>query len=351
MDFLSYSILGNTVESLLFALAVFVGVYFVFWIIKKLMQLKVEAYIRNSKTNIDDIFYDLILSFLTVGGLFSAFLSAQRFLVFTKDVDAVVSKVLVVLGAIFATYLLQSFLLRALDEYFKHVNKSASRSLLPFIKNILKLFLWAISAIFILGNLGYSIASLAAGLGIGGLAIALAIQPTLEAFFASVSIFTDKPFQIGDMIRFGDYAGTVKRIGIRTSTVQTFSGTELIVPNRDLTTATLENITKRAGERIDGSVGVVYDTSSADLEKAVKIIQDILKKQKGVEDDIRVWFDSFGDSALIIQFTYFINAEIVFIERKQTISNINFSIKKEYEKAGLDMAFPTQTLYVKGLEK
>ncbi len=119
------------------------------------------------------------------------------------------------------------------------------------------------------------------------------------------------------------------------------------MPNTTLISSEIENITKRVGERKDFSIGVVYDTSHKKLEEWIEIIKNILKKKEWVLENYRSHFNSFGDSALIISTTYFIDASLEFLERVNIASTINFEIKKEFEKANIDMAFPTQTLYIK----
>ncbi|MBT4936340.1 mechanosensitive ion channel family protein [Candidatus Peregrinibacteria bacterium] len=347
LKILETPLLGNSLMSIFVSTGLIIATYIIFYILKKFLNQKVAALVKNTSTNLDDILFDSVSRLVSMSAHFVAIFIVWKYLKFPETADLFIKKALIVMTTIFIAWILQNLLVKVLDEYFKNISKNISNSFLPFIKNILKLFLWAITAIFILSNLGYSIASLAAGLGIGGLAIALAVKPTLEAFFASIAIFSGKPFKIGDMVKFDGYSGTVKQIGLRTTKIKTFSGTEVIVPNIDLANNKVENITKRMGERIDASIGVTYDTTSKHIEKGMDIIKKALQKKEGVDEDIRVWFDSFGDFALIIKFTFFIDASLPFMERREIISNINFEIKKAFEKDKIEMAFPTQTIYVK----
>jgi MscS family membrane protein len=344
---LSITVFSNSIQNILISILLILGVYSFFHITKKILKNKVAKFIKKTATNIDDIIFDSVMKLVNMSAHFVSIFIVSKYLHLPDFIDLFIKKSLIIIGSLFITWILQSLLIKILDEYFKHISKNVVNSFLPFVKNILKILLWFISIIFILSNLGYSITSLAAGLGIGGLAIALAVKPSLEAFFASIAIFSGKPFKIGDMITFDSYGGTVKHIGLRTTTIQTFSGTEVIVPNVDLTNNKVENITKRKGERIDASIGITYDMSSKKTKKAMSIIRKVIDNKKHTKDDIRVWFDAFGDSALILKFTFFIDASEAFMIRRETISDINFEIKEAFEKEAIDMAFPTQTIYMK----
>ena len=346
---LNYMIFGNRIVDIAIAFIIFFVVFFGFKILRNFLQKKVLEIVKKSQTQIDNILYNALLNFIKFGSGFIAIVLSIKFLVLPESVDVFLHKAFITIGTLLITWLVSDILKSMIDSYFKHSDNHVKKSLLPLVRNLSKLFIWIIAFIFILSNLGYTITSLAAGLGIGGLAIAMAVKPNLEAFFASIVIFADKPFQIGDVIRFGDHSGTILRIGLRTSIIKTYSGTEMIVPNVELANSKIENITKRAGQRIDAKIGVVYETDSSDLEKAIKIIQKILEKEENVSDDIRVWFESFGDSALIISITYFIDAHIDYMNRMNTVSHINFEIKKSFEVEGINMAYPTQTLYVRNV--
>ncbi len=348
--FLNIKILNNSLQNIILALFAFLVVHLLIFIFKKYIAIKISSFVKKTVTKIDDIAFEALYKLVNLGGSLLAFFIALEFIVLPDVISIIFHKIIIIIATIIVTWILQELIINIIDESFKRISATLKRSFIPFFKNILNIFIWIIAGIFILSNLGYKITSLTAGLGIGGLAIALAVKPTLEAFFASVAIFSERHFQIGDIINVGGLSGTVKHIGLRTSVIETFSGTDLIIPNIELTSQTIENITKRAGERIDASVGVVYNTSSEKLKKGMSIIKSILEKNKSINEDIRVWFNSFGDSALIIKFTYFIDATLPYIERLNIISEVNIFIKRGFEKEKLEMAYPTQTLFVKNLK-
>jgi len=346
-NLLQIKIFNNNILDILIAGAVFLVIYFSIAIFKEHFAKRVNKLVQKTSTKIDDIIFESTLKFFNTGKLIISLGFALNFINFSTQTKTILNKIIIIITTIFITWLVQNITLKIIDEYFSKLSKNLKNSFLPFFKNFLNIFLWITATIFILSNLGYKISSLAAGLGISGLAIALAIRPTLEAFFASLAIFTDKSFQIGDIIKLNEHTGSVKKIGLRSTKIETFFGTEVVIPNTELINSGIENITKRSGQRIDASVGVTYETSSRKLEKGISIIKNTLKSQKEVLEGFRVWFNTFGDFALIISLTYFISTEISYNERMEIISQINLEIKKEFEKQKIDMAYPTQTLYVK----
>jgi len=198
----------------------------------------------------------------------------------------------------------------------------------------------------VLNLFGYDIGALVAGLGIGGLALALAAQDPLSNFFSSLSIIADKPFKVEDVIKFGEIEGVIKDIGMRTTRIETFFGTIISVPNSTLAKANVENMSKRETRRADGKIGVIYSTSTKQLEKGVGLIKDIIKKEKNAQGDFRAFFTEFDDSSLRIEYRYYVKNPTDYGFFLETKDRVNRNIKDAFEKEGIEMAFPTQTLYL-----
>jgi len=248
---------------------------------------------------------------------------------------------------------------RILDAVLEHyitpmTNKSESRlddQLLPFIRKILKILILIIGLIFLIKNLGYDVTSLVAGLGIGGLAFALAAQPLLSNLFGGVSIIADKPFQMGDRILVDQkFEGYVREMGMRSTTISTPKGTLVHIPNNVIATTAVENLstTKDHGVKLSFELGLEYDTTAEKIEEAMDIVNDILKKNPNVVQEgdgapyISFW--DFKDYYLKISGGYSVYPTNVIGATK---TKINLEIKKRFEKAHLHFAFPTQTLHVK----
>jgi small-conductance mechanosensitive channel len=196
----------------------------------------------------------------------------------------------------------------------------------------------------VLSNLGVDVTSLMAGLGVGGIAVAFALQGVLGDLFASFSIFIDQPFKVGDYVQAGTESGTIKKVGMKTSRIKTLSGEELVVPNVDIGSARVRNFSRMEKRRIKYDIGVVYGTSSKKLKEIPGIIKKIVDKEKDASFG-RVRFTNFGDSALIFEVLYHINKSDfdLYLEVQE---RINLGIYEEFEKNKIEFAFPTQTLHI-----
>jgi small-conductance mechanosensitive channel len=219
----------------------------------------------------------------------------------------------------------------------------------PLIKNLTNVVcwaIWAIGVVFVLDNLGINISTLVAGLGIGGIAVALAAQAVLGDLFSALSIFVDKPFEVGDFIIIDDLMGTVEYVGLKTTRIRSLSGEQIILSNSDLTKSRIKNYKRMELRRIAFKIGVVYQTSLVKVKEVPDLIREIFTKMKGVKLD-RVHFASFGDFSLNYEIVYFVQSSDynVYMDKQQ---EINFSIKELFEREQIEFAYPTQTVLVSG---
>lgn len=208
-----------------------------------------------------------------------------------------------------------------------------------------RITLWALGGLFVLSNLGIEITSLIAGLGIGGIAIAFALQGILSDLFASFSIYFDKPFRIGDFVTIGNDSGTIEKIGIKSTRIRALTGEELVVSNAELTTARVQNYKKMAERRIAFRFGITYDASSAQVQKVIDIISDIIENAEGAQLD-RAHFVEFGDSALNFEVVYYVTSPD-YAQYLDIQQSVNFQLMDALEQEGIEFAFPTRTVYVK----
>lgn len=210
-----------------------------------------------------------------------------------------------------------------------------------------RIVLWAVGGLFVLSNLGIEVTSLIAGLGIGGIAIAFALQGILSDLFASFSIYFDKPFRIGDFVVLGTDSGVVERIGIKSTRLRTLQGEELVVSNAELTTARVQNFKKMEERRIVSQFGVLYETPQDTLKEIPGVVTRIFEDLKGARLD-RVHFTTFGDSALIYEVVYYIESSqyAVALDIQQAY---NFKLMERFAEMGVEFAYPTQTIYHKSL--
>ena len=201
-------------------------------------------------------------------------------------------------------------------------------------------FLWVFQL------LGYNVSSLLAGLGIGGLAVALALQDTLSNFFGSVFIFLDRPFMVGDWVKIGDVEGIVEDIGFRSTRIRTWLKTLVSIPNKNVANATIDNWSRMPRRRVFQTIGLTYETTADQMEKAVEEIKKIIENDPGVDKNfIVVKFSEFGDSSLNITVIYF-TIDTTLKGHLETKERINLSIMRKLSDLGLSIAFPTMSIYL-----
>lgn len=248
------------------------------------------------------------------------------------------------------------FILKFVDAFHLHMESRAQKQgagmdsqVVKLITKSIKTFIWLLAGVLILQNLGYSISGLLAGLGLGGLAVAMAAKDTIANLFGSVTVFLDRPFRMGDVITVGGKTGSVEEIGFRSTRIRTFDDTLITIPNQKLTNAEVENVSKRKWRKVKLTVGVTYDTSLAQMEKIVTEIKDILEKHSKVRKDYIVTFSNFGDSALEINIIYK-NDTTAYKEHMEIQQEVNFAIMRCIEANDSEFAFPSRTVYLKGEE-
>lgn len=207
-----------------------------------------------------------------------------------------------------------------------------------------KLVVWALFLLLALANLGINVTHLAAGLGLGGIAIALALQTILGDLFASLSIVLDRPFALGDFVVIGDAMGTVEHIGLRTTRIRSLSGEQLVFSNGELLKSRIRNFQRMQERRVLFTLGITYDTPYEKVVSVPQIIQEILEAQPGVRFD-RAHFKAFGDFSLVFESVYFV-LDPDYNRYMDVQAATNLLLFKRFEEAGIEFAFPTQTIHL-----
>jgi MscS family membrane protein len=219
--------------------------------------------------------------------------------------------------------------------------------LIPVIRKGLRAVVWILGILVALNNAGYNVGALLAGLGIGGLALAMAAKDTVANIFGGITIFTDKPFKINDRVKLSGFDGTISEIGIRSTRLKTLEGRIVTIPNSKFTDGMVENVTVEPWRKVVLKLGLVYETSVEKMEKGMDLLREIATNNSDLEDNHIVGFNDFGTSALGIIFIYYIKKGSDILA---TQTSINLEIMKKFESHGLEMAFPTQTIYTKKAE-
>jgi len=347
-EILVYKALDNTVFQYLIAVAVFLALFFVLKIFKNIIVLRLKRLSEKTKTDIDDLLIKIIFSVRQSFYLFVSFYVAIRFLNCSELFFRVINYLFFFIIAYYIVKAIESVIdygAEKLVERRKKQEKELSESVVSLLKKILKAVIWVLAVIIVLQNLGYNITALAAGFGIGGIAIALALQNILGDLFASFAIYFDKPFEIGDYIVVGDDAGTVKQIGIKSTRIQSRQGEQLVISNKELTSARVHNYKKMERRRIVFSFGLAYETPTKKLRKVPDIIREIIGNIEITEID-RVFFNEFGEFSLNFEVVYWLKSSDYegFVESQP---KINLAIMEAFQREGIEMAYPTQTVFVK----
>lgn len=347
-DFLEKEFYGNTIQNWAISFGIFLGAIIIakicYWAIGKYVK-KITA---RTKTDLDDILVDKLEEPIVYGiGIIGFYWGFQR-LHFGTNIDNFFHHVFTITFTLNITWLIVRVVDALIEEYVVPViNKSDTDlddQLLPLIRKLLKAILWSFGIIIGLNNAGFDVAALIAGLGIGGLALALAAQDTVKNIFGGIMIFLDKPFKLTDRIKIDGFDGNVEEIGIRSTRIRTLEGRLVTIPNAHFSDNAVENVTLEPTRKIILNLGLTYDTTPENMQLAMDKLKAIAHAHEGVQNDPLVSFNTWGDSAMGILYIYYIT-DMENLLQVQT--DINMEILRQFNEAGLEFAYPTQTIYRK----
>ena len=344
---LNYNFYGNLISAYLVAGTIFLATLLALKIFKQVAIARIKIIVDHTDTDVDDLFIDILDSLgWPLYVIIAIFISIQ-FLILPSIVGKAVYFILLILTAYYVAKSCQKLIDYGFSKISRHKKKNNEEydsSALNLLSRIAKLILWLGVGMIVLQNLGYNITTLIAGLGVGGIAVAFALQNVLGDVFASFSIYFDRPFQVGDFIIIGSDMGTVKKIGIKSTRIQTLEGQELIVSNKELTETRINNYKRMEKRRVVFAFGVTYSTPTEKLKKINQIVKGIIDRAELADLD-RVHFKEFADSSLNFEIVYFLNSSD-YNRYMDTQQAINLSLKEEFEKEGIEFAFPTQTVFL-----
>lgn len=308
----------------------------------------VKGLTKKSKTKLDDILVDMIeepiVALVVIAG---SWYGLWR-LSFSEGVDNFISHSFYAAMTLAVTWLVVRLIDSLIREYIVPLTEKTESDfddqILPIVQKVLKSGLWVLGIIVALNNAGFDIGALLAGLGIGGLALAMAAKDTVSNFFGGLMIFTDKPFKINDRIQVAGFDGTVTEIGIRSTRLKTLAGRMVTIPNSKFTDGIVENISSEPTRKVVLNLGLTYDTDGSAIEKAMEALKEINAANKNTTDTALISFNNFGDFSLGILFIYYIDtasgADIL-----GTMTEMNLAILNKFNQEGWEFAFPTQTIH------
>lgn len=355
------SFLGNTLSTWVVAGVLAACAFVVLLTVRAVLLGRARAFAASHKSPAWDLAMRLVLrtSVLIVAAI--SLRIGVAGLTLSETMTRVVSGVVIVLVALQVAIWLTAVVDWALVQFLRkkkaesdptaalNVQDEHVRASLAAVRFLVLLASYAIILMVTLDNFNVDVTAMVAGLGIGGLAVALAVQNILGDVFGSLSITFDKPFEVGDFIIVGDKLGTVEKIGIKTTRVRALSGEQLIFTNSDLLSSRIQNFKRMRERRAVFGFGVEYSTPPETLEEIVRSVREIVSSDPGVRLD-RAHFKGFGASSLDFEIVYWMkNPEYAaFMETQQ---KFNLAIMRRLNELGVSFAFPTQTLHVASLPK
>ena len=324
MEFLDRIFFGNSILDWAIGLGIIIGSFVVvkilYWIFSKIIK-KATA---KTKNKIDDVLVEKLERPIVFFVFIVAYWITIHYLTFQEGLMLNLEKVAYFALAINIT----SVLAKITDALIVHVVMPLSEKterwfddqLIPVVRKALKALIWSLGLIIGLDNIGFDITAMIAGLGIGGLALALAAQDSVKNIFAGIMIFLDKPFKLNDRIQIDGFDGNVEEVGIRSTRIRTLEGRIVTIPNCTFTDNSVINVTSQPALKVKLALGLTYDTNEDDMQKAIDILKDIVMGIDDITDDFSAGFNGFGDFSLNILFIYYVKPESHWLNT-QTIVN------------------------------
>jgi len=346
MEFLRTDFYGNLVQQWLVAFLIAIAVAFFLRLVVLLVVRRLGTLAKKTKTPWDDLFIQMLgktrVLCLLVLGVYIGSLLLTIPDGWRRVIDVVSIFILLLQSGIWVNAAITFWVKEYRRE--EHAGDMGRATTMAAIGFVCQVVVWAVVLLLALDNLGVDVTALVAALGVGGIAVALAIQNILGDLFAALAILLDKPFIIGDFLAVGDHLGSVEVIGLKTTRLRSLSGEQLVFSNNDLLTSRIKNYGRMYERRVAFSIGVTYQTPREKLLKIPAILREAIEKQEQIRFD-RSHFKTFGGSSLDFETVYYILVSDygVYMDIQQAI---NFHIHERFEQEGIEFAYPTQTLFI-----
>ncbi|MFH1844957.1 MAG: mechanosensitive ion channel family protein [bacterium] len=354
LEILSHEVGPWTVGNLLAAFAILLLAIVVRAVLVAIIGKRVEKLSQRTATKADDIAARAVIGPLGLLVVLVGIYIAFRYLTLSfeqiQGTADQVFKTLITIGVAWIIFRLVNAMAVGLEELAGKTESKLDDQLIPLLRKAAKLFIGVLTFVMVVQNLGYSVSGLLAGLGIGGLAFALAAKDTIANLFGSVTILIDRPFLVGDWVTTGDSDGVVEEIGLRSTRIRTFAKTVISIPNQVLANTTVDNHSLMPKRRIKMTVGVTYDSTPDQMRQAVARIEQYLKDHDGIDQEFMlVKFTEFNDSSLDI-FVYCFTKTTDWTRHLELRQEVNLAIMDILAALGMGIAFPTRTVHLAGGE-
>lgn len=360
-DVIGYEVVrGNTIWRLLLMLLVVIAAM----VTGRIVQFFVSGYAGRLAKKKGETAVTLLLKAIIkplyvavfAGGVFLAkiplyFDDEKGISMTVSDNWTTIASVAAAIAVAYALYCLVDVIEYYLNRLVSKTETTLDDMLVPVVRKAMRITIAIIAAIYIIDNiLEQNVQSILLGAGVGGVAIALAAKDTIANFFGSITIFADRPFQMGEMVKIGDHTGPVEEVGFRSTRIRTLQGHLVTIPNSMIVDTAVENIGMRPFIRRTSNLTITYDSGHAKTGKAVEIIKEVLAGVPEINTDAdkppRVYFSDFNDWSLNIYMSYWVKPPDYWLYQEVN-ERVNFEIMKRFEAEQIEFAFPSQTLYVK----
>lgn len=337
---------GNSIQNWIISILIIVAAIVIVKLITLVSKKVLKPLTDRTKNQLDNIiFYSLEPPVKFAIILLGIWIAIHR-LVYPDSFVKVVDNIYRILIVLDITWVFARLFSGLLQVYWGRRSNGQNNKMLPIIKRTILVVVWIIGLVMALSNVGVNISALLGTLGIGGIAFALAAQDTVKNVFGAFTLLTDKPFNIGDTIRFDSIEGTVVDIGIRSTRIMNYDKRIITIPNYKITDSSIINISSEPMRRVVLNLGLTYDTTAEKMKEALEILKALPQKVENVSSspsNVVAVFTEYSDSALGIMYIYYIEKQGDILG---VTSNMNMEILDSFNKAGLEFAFPTRTIYI-----
>jgi len=349
VPWLRFQVMGNPLWQYLASLIYIILAFYVSKVLDYIIQVQLRKWAARTKTRFDDLMLDLLHGPVKIVSFVILLHIGLRVFAWPAWAASFISNGLKLIVAGSLTYVAIKFVDLVMGLWRQRVEATQEAMLdlhlFPIISKTLKIFVVVVSVLVTSQNLGMNVTGLLASLSIGGLAVGLAAQDTLSNLFGAVAIFADKPFRVGDRIQLDTIDGTVEVIGLRSTRVRNLDGFLVTIPNKNMASANIINVSKRPNIKTVMNIGVTYDTPSTQIERAMQIINEIYRPHPKTAD-LLVSFNKFESSALNILVVHWWNSTD-YADYLAGFQKLNLELKRRFDAEGINFAFPSQTVYLR----
>lgn len=338
--------LQSFLKDLIITISVLVLAYFFLKITRNLVLRQIKKLINKTDNIVTTQILAIIDKYFIPITYFGLFYGTLKEIEFNPSIVATIKTIVIILTTFYVTRFLvdiSKIFIYSYSEKYRDSDSIIERNIKALFPAI-RIVFWLLAGISILSNLGFDIKAIIAGLGIGGVALALASQNILQDLFSYFAILFDRPFEISDLVSVGDFMGHVEHIGIKTTRIKAITGEQLILANTDLTNSRLRNFKRMEQRQVILKIGVIYETDNRKLAEIPEIIKSSIEPIENITFDM-AYFSKFGDFSLDFEVIYYVLSNDITISRIAK-NQVNLAIKNAFSDQGLEFAYPTQVHYL-----